>query len=92
MFEQKDIFERGLVQVIRNLKNYGIDDITTEVVKLENNGKQMKFRFFTEQQWTTNPENKANEATVLFGKTYKGFVYPDHIIKYEDQTYFVKIV
>ena len=92
MFDQKQIFERGLVQIIRNLKDSGIEDITTEVVGLRNGNQSMNFRFYTEEQWLANPDNKANEAMQLFGKTYKGCHYPDHIVSYDQYKYFVVIV
>lgn len=50
MFEQDNIFTQGLVQIIRNLKHAGIEDITTEVVGLHNGNKHMKFRFYTSSQ------------------------------------------
>lgn len=90
MFEQNQIFQQGLVQIIRNLKNAGIEDITTEIVGLHNGNKRMKFRFYTEDQWVSNPANRANEAVKLFGKTYKGeFKMPDHIVAYDKVKYFV---
>lgn len=93
MFEQDQVFNQGLVQVVRNLKKSGIEDITTEVVGLHNGNKHMRFRFYTEAQWFANPANKANEATKLFGKTYKGeYKMPDHVVKYDQETYLVVIV
>lgn len=90
MFEQNQIFQQGLVQIIRNLKNAGIEDITTEIVGLHNGNRRMKFRFYTEDQWVSNPANRANEAVKLFGKTYKGeFKMPDHIVAYDQVKYFV---
>lgn len=90
MFEQENIFTQGLVQIIRNLKKSGIEDITTEVVSLHNGNKRMRFRFYTEDQWVANPENKANEAVSLFGKTYKGkYKMPNHLVSYEQVQYFV---
>lgn len=90
MFEQDNIFTQGLVQIIRNLKHAGIEDITTEVVGLHNGNRHMKFRFYTEAQWLANPANRANEAVRLFGKTYKGeYKLPDHIVAYDKVTYFV---
>ncbi len=90
MFEQNQIFEKGLVQVIQNLKRAGIEDITTEVVGLRNGNKHMRFRFYTEDQWLADPANKANEAVKLFGKTYKGvYKMPDHLVSYEQVQYFV---
>lgn len=93
MFSQSDIFNRGLVQVVRNLKKAGFEDITTEDVTLKNGNKVCKFRFFTEEQWISNPANLANKATQLFGKTHLGkYKMPDHIVKYQDETYFVTII
>ena len=93
MFDQDQIFKQGLVQIIRNLKNSGIEDITTEVVGLRNGNKSMKFRFYTEAQWLANPANKANEATKLFGKTYKNeYKMPDHLVSYDKVQYFVAVV
>lgn len=90
MYEQNQIFTQGLVQVIRNLKKAGIEDITTEEVGLHNGNKQMRFRFYTEAQWLANPANRANEAVKLFGKTYKGeYKMPDHLVSYEQVQYFV---
>jgi len=93
MFEQDQIFAQGLVQIVRNLKQAGIEDITTEVVGLHNGNKHMKFRFYTEEQWLANPANIVNTATRLFGKTYKGkYKMPDHLVTYEKVQYFVVIV
>ena len=90
MFEQENIFTQGLVQVVRNLKKAGIEDITTEVVGLHNGNTHRYFRFYTEEQWVANPENRANEAVKLFGKTYKDtYKMPDHLIKYGQVQYFV---
>lgn len=90
MDEQNQIFTQGLVQVISNLKKAGIEDITTEVVGLHNGNKHMRLRFYTEQQWLANPANKANEATRLFGKTFKDvWKMPDHLVSYEEVQYFV---
>lgn len=93
MFEQDDIFNQGLVQVVRNLKKAGIEDITTEIVGLHNGNKHIRFRFYTEEQWLGNPANKANEATKLFGKTYKKeWKMPDTIVHYDQEKYFVVVV
>lgn len=90
MFEETQLFENGLVQIIQNLKRAGIEDITTEVVGLHSGNKHMKFRFHTEAQWLANPANKVNEAVRLFGKTYKGeYKMPDYIVTYEKVQYFV---
>lgn len=87
MYEQSQIL---LIQIIRNLKKAGIEDITTEVVGLHSGKKHLKFRFHTEAQWLANPANKVNEAVRLFGKTYKDeYKMPDYIVSYEQVEYFV---
>lgn len=89
MFEEDEYFHKALIQVIQNLKNFGIDDITKEVVGLQRGSNKRRFQFYTEDQWKANPANKANEATILFGKHYEGFKYPDYVVKHEGVTYFV---
>ncbi|AMM43425.1 hypothetical protein JR318_gp156 [Escherichia phage vB_vPM_PD06] len=92
MLTAEDIFKHGLRQVIKSLKNAGIEDITQEIVGLEKEGKRTEFKFYTEEQWLSNPQNKANEAVSLFGKSYKGFKYPDHIVEYDGVKYFVVVI
>lgn len=93
MFDENMIFRKGLVQVIDNLHRAGIEDITTEIVQLRRGKHNVRFRFHTEEQWTSNPANVANKATQLMGKTHKGiWKMPDHLIVHEGVNYFVVIV
>nr|DAY73831.1 MAG TPA: hypothetical protein [Caudoviricetes sp.] len=93
MIQQNELTTHALLQIISNLKKSGIEDITTEVVGLHDGSRHLKFRFYTEEQWVSNQDNIANEATRLFGKTYKDkYKMPNHVVKYENETYCVTIV
>ena len=82
-------------QVIRNLKNAGIEDITTEVCTLKINGKTTKFKFYKPENWKVL-ENKATPAQVIAGVATEGYINPHIIVNYKEndvqETYFVRII
>lgn len=82
-----------LTQIIKNLKNSGIEDITTENVTATHSQKgKLVVRFYTEEQWLSNPDFKANAAQIVMGKSFKGCKVPDSVVTYSDTTYLVKVI
>jgi len=82
-----------LVQIIKQLKDAGLDDITTEDVTLTHSQRgKLVVHFYTEEQWLANPSNKATTAQVVMNKAYKGCKLPDYAVVYSKVNYFVKVV
>jgi len=82
-----------LMQIIKQLKAAGIDDITTEDVSLKHSVRgKLVVRFNTEEQWLDNPENKASAAQKVMKQAYKGCKLPDCVVEYEKVKYLVKVI
>ena len=91
---KQDALSYSLKQVISNLKKSWIEDITTEDVKYvkeyESGKKEVvKIRFYTEEQWLNDSNNKATTAQIVLNKHYKGCKLPFTIVQYDNTTYFV---
>lgn len=82
-----------LQQIIKNLKNNGIEDVTTEdVTATSSNGKKLKVRFYTEEQWLAKPEFKATTAQIIMNQAFKGCKIPDTVVVYGGDAYLVKVI
>ena len=86
---EKDVINYYLVQIIKNLKKSGIEDITTENVIYRKGEQQIRVRFFTEDQWKSEG-NKATKAQVIMGKHFEGYKVPFSIVEFENTKYYVK--
>lgn len=85
----QDVINYYLVQIIKNLKKSGIEDITTENVIYRKGTQQIRVRFFTEDQWFTE-DNKATTAQLLMKKHYKGYKVPFTVVEFDNVKYYVK--
>ena len=87
--DESDIVRFYLVQIIKNLKKSGIEDITTENVVYRKGEQQIRVRFFTEEQWKSD-SNKATKAQMVMGKHLEGYKVPFTIVEFENTKYYVK--
>jgi len=85
--------EYQLKQIIKNLKDHGIEDITTEdVVVTSSKGQKLKVRFYTEEKWLSDPTLKATTAQIVMNQAFKGCKIPDHALVYGGVAYLVKVI
>ncbi len=93
MVEAEKAMQYQLMQIIKQLKSAGIDDITTEDVSLTHSVKgKLVVRFYTEDQWIDNPEFKATAAQKVMKQAYKGCKLPDFVVEYAKVKYLVKVI
>lgn len=86
---KEDKLRYDMIQIIKNLKKNGIEDITTEDVVLTRGDNKLKLRFFTEDSWMAET-NRATTAQQVMGQSYKGYKLPLTIVEYEEVKYLVK--
>lgn len=86
---KEDKLRYDMVQIIKNLKKNGIEDITTEDVVLIRGEDKLKLRFFTEEVWMSD-SNRATTAQQVMGQSYKGYKLPFTIVEYDEVKYLVK--
>lgn len=94
ILNKEDLMVYYLKQIITNLKNNGIKDITTEICTFINNknGQKLKVKFFTKSQWESIPSNKANAAQKIMKVDVDGFKSPDYTVTHDEVTYYVKVI
>lgn len=84
-----DKLRYDMIQIIKNLKKNGIEDITTEDVVLTRGQDKLKIRFLAEEGWMSE-DNRATTAQQVMGQSYKGYKLPLTIVEYEEVKYLVK--
>lgn len=79
------------IQVAKNIRKNGFEDITKENITMYVDNKKLVFRFYTIEQWKeTQP--KASTAQQIMGKSLDGFKMPDAVFLFEGDKYCVKII